>query len=102
VIACGQVKQHGGGVLELASIAVKQPYRGRGAARAIIERLLLANPRPLLLMCRSSLGSMYEQFGFRPLAYDAMPRYFQRVSKLAGVAEALARSSEQLLVMKLE
>jgi hypothetical protein len=53
-------------------------------------------------MCRSRLGGLYEKFGFRALAREEMPPYFQRISKLAGLAGALMRSGDGLLVMKLE
>ena len=102
VIGIGQIKPHGTDILELASIAVFPEYRGTGVARAIIEHLLQDGPRPLYLMCESTLGLFYEKFGFRPLSYDEMPRYFQRISKLVGLASTLARRSESLLVMKLQ
>jgi amino-acid N-acetyltransferase len=102
IIACGQIKPHGEGIQELASIAVRPEYRGQGFARMVIEALLTASPRPLYLMCRSSMGSLYEKFGFRALDDDGMPRYFQRIKKLAGLADALMRTGESLLVMKLE
>lgn len=102
VIGCGQVKPHADGSRELASIAVQRAYRGRGVARAIIERLLADSPRPLYLMCRSSLGGLYERFGFHPVAPGEMPTYFRRISRLAGLAGLLAREGETLLVMKLE
>lgn len=102
MIGCGQIKPHGTGILELASIAVYPEYRGRGVARAVIEHLLADSPRPLYLMCQSSLGSLYEKFGFRALSHDEMPRYFQRISKLAGIVTTLARRDERLLVMKLQ
>jgi N-acetylglutamate synthase-like GNAT family acetyltransferase len=104
VIGCGQLKPHGKEVLELASIAVSSEYRNRGIARAIIERLLADSPRPLYLMCRSRLEPLYEKFGFRAIAYKEMPRYFQRISKLAGWVETVARSGEGegLSVMKLQ
>jgi len=102
VIACGQIKPHGDEVYELASIAVKPEYRGQGLARKVIEALLGESPRPLYLMCRSSMGTLYEKFGFRSLSYEWMPRYFQRISKLAGLADALMQSGDGLLVMKLE
>ena len=102
MIGCGQLKPHGTEILELASIAVNPEYRGNGVARAIIEHLLKDSPRPIYLMCESSLGSLYEKFGFRGIPYEEMPRYFQRISKLAGLAATLARREERLLVMKLK
>jgi N-acetylglutamate synthase-like GNAT family acetyltransferase len=102
VIACGQIKPHGEEIQELASIAVQPEYQGRGLARMVIESLLANSSRPLYLMCRSSMGPLYEKFGFRALDYAMMPRYFQRMTKLAGLAEVLIRSGDSLLVMKLE
>ncbi|HLF73082.1 MAG TPA: GNAT family N-acetyltransferase [Anaerolineales bacterium] len=104
VIGCGQLKPHGKEVLELASIAVKPAHRKQGVARAIIERLLADSPRPLYLMCRSRLEPLYEKFGFRAIPYEEMPRYFQRISRLAGWVEMVARSGEEegLSIMKLQ
>ena len=102
VIAMGQIKPHGKEVLELASIAVVPEYQGQGLARAIIEHLLKNSPRPLYLTCISSLGPLYEKFGFKAVDYAEMPRYFQRISKLAGLVFLLANQGEHLLVMKLQ
>jgi N-acetylglutamate synthase-like GNAT family acetyltransferase len=102
MLGCGQLKPHGQEILELGSIAVYPEYQGKGIARAIIEHLLRDSPRPLYLMCESSLGSLYEKFGFRPISYEEMPRYFQRISKLAGLATTLAQREERLLIMKLQ
>ncbi|HEX5807588.1 MAG TPA: GNAT family N-acetyltransferase [Anaerolineales bacterium] len=102
MIGCGQLKPHGHDLLELASIAVYPEQRGKGIARAIIEHLLKNSPRPLYLMCESSLGPLYEKFGFRAISYEEMPRYFQRISKLAGLATTLARREVRLLIMKLQ
>ena len=102
MIGCGQLKPHGKDVLELASLAVYPEHQGKGVARAIIEYLLKDSPRPLYLMCQSSLGTLYEKFGFRGISYDEMPRYFRRISKLAGLVTTLARREERLLVMKLQ
>jgi len=101
-VGIGQIKPHGADILELASIAVYPEYRGKGVARAIIEHLLKDSPRPVYLMCESSLGALYEKFGFRAISYEEMPRYFQRISRLAGLATTLARREERLLVMKLQ
>jgi len=102
VIGIGQLKPHGREILELASIAVHPEYRSQGIARAIIEYLLKDSPRPLYLMCESSNGPLYEKFGFHAIQYDEMPRYFQRISKLAGLVTTLAQREERLLIMKLQ
>jgi len=99
VIGCGQLKPHRDGSLELASLAVMKAQRGRGVARALIEHLIDQHDGILYLMCRSGLGPLYEKFGFYSLEYDEMPRYFQRVSKLVGVLNAVRKSNETLLVM---
>jgi N-acetylglutamate synthase-like GNAT family acetyltransferase len=102
MIGCGQLKPHRSGILELASLAVYPEHRGKGVARSLIQYLLKDSPRPLYLMCESALGPFYEKFGFRGLSYEEMPRYFQKISKLAGLVTALARREERLLVMKLQ
>ena len=104
IIATGQIKPHGANaaIHELASIAVAPEYRGQGLARAIIEHLLKESPRPLYLTCVSSLEPLYQKFGFYSISYDEMPRYFQRISKLAGLVFLLASRDEKLLVMKLQ
>ena len=102
MIGCGQLKPHGPDVIELASLAVYPEYQGKGVARSIMEYLLKGSQRPLYLMCESGLGSLYKKFGFRPIPYEEMPRYFQRISKLAGLVTTLAQREERLLIMKLQ
>ena len=102
MIGIGQLKPHGEDILELASIAVYPEYQGQGVGRMIIEYLLERSPRPLYLMCESSNGPLYEKFGFRKINYEEMPRYFQRLSKLASLMFVFASGNEHLLVMKLQ
>lgn len=102
MIGIGQLKPHGEDILELASIAVYPEYRGQGVGRAIIEHLVKVGTRPLYLTCISSLEPLYEKFGFRTIAPMEMPRYFQRISKLANVFFTFANQEESLLVMKLQ
>jgi N-acetylglutamate synthase-like GNAT family acetyltransferase len=99
---CGQLKPHGPGVVELASIAVEPDYQHRGLARAIIENLLSGAPRPLYLTCRSGLESFYSGWGFRSLGVDEMPAYYRRLVRWAATFFALTRREETLLVMRLE
>lgn len=102
VIGCGQIKPHGADILELASIGVMPDYRGQGIARKIIEMLLEQNPHPLYLMCVEHNGAMYEKFGFRPIEYDEMPKYFRRIKNLFNAAKLVHKVDEGLLIMKLE
>ena len=102
VVGTGQLKPHGAGVLELSSIAVRPERRGEGIARAVIEYLLKDSPRPLYLTCVSTMGPLYEKFGFVGLPHEQMPRYFQRLSKIANVMMGFSRPGEHLLVMKLQ
>lgn len=99
IIGCGQIKPHRDGSQELASLVVAPSWRGKGVARALIERLITSHAGVLYLMCQSSLGPLYQKFGFYTLHEDQMPRYFRRVSKLVGLAEVLLQRGETLLVM---
>lgn len=100
IVGTGQIKTHGDQSRELASLAVIPEYQGRGLARRIIELLLSENREALFLTCRSSLGPLYEKFGFRAIDEREMTPYFRRLSKVAATFMFLARSGETLLVMK--
>lgn len=102
VIGCGQIKPHGGGILELASIAVHPDHQGRGIARAMIDKLLAGSPRPLYLTCLSVNEGLYQKFGFHTLSYEAMPRYFQKLARFFQMADVIRRSGYELRVMMLE
>jgi N-acetylglutamate synthase-like GNAT family acetyltransferase len=100
VIGCAQVKPHRDGSRELASIVVHPDWGGQGIARALIEHLLAAYPGDLYLMCRSELGLFYEKFGFHIVQPAEMPKYFRRISRLAGVLDRLRSEGVSLLVMQ--
>jgi N-acetylglutamate synthase-like GNAT family acetyltransferase len=102
LVGCGQVKRHGDGSLELASIAVQPEWRKQGVARAIILHLLETHPRPLYLTCRGRLETFYEQFGFKEVgASPNLPPYFRRLKRLAKVFMRLRFTDERMLIMKL-
>ena len=103
LLACGQIKKHSDGSLELASIAVRENVRGRGIARKIIETLLLQeSKRPLFLMCRARLGPMYQKFGFEAAVNNEMPPYFRHISQVERILNRTANAKDRLLVMKLD
>jgi amino-acid N-acetyltransferase len=100
VVGIGQIKQHRDGSHELASIVTAAEYQRRGIARRIIEHLLAGHTGDLYLICLSTLGPFYEQFGFRAVEDNEMPPYFRRLKALAKAFALLPGSSTRLLVMK--
>jgi N-acetylglutamate synthase-like GNAT family acetyltransferase len=103
LLGCGQIKQHTDGSWEIASIAVQEQARGLGVARAVIETLLVLEPqRPLHLMCRSHLKSLYKKFGFHPIELKEMPSYFQRISFFERIFNSKSHPDNRLMVMRLE
>ncbi len=100
VIGTGQIKAHGDGSRELASVAVIPPYRRHGIASAIVRELLARNTGTLYLFCRLPLETFYEPFGFRRIGRDEMPPYFRRMDGIATLFWKLARRQVQVIVMK--
>jgi N-acetylglutamate synthase-like GNAT family acetyltransferase len=100
IIGCGQIKIHGDGSRELASIAVIEAWRNRGVASKIIRRLMEDESGRLFLTCRMGLGSFYQRFDFRQAPPADLPAYFRRLSRLVGLLRALhLMPSEGLLIM---
>jgi N-acetylglutamate synthase-like GNAT family acetyltransferase len=102
MVGCGQIKPHGDGSRELASIAVAPAWREQGVARSIIEHLMAGEPGPLYLTCRASLGRFYARFGFQAIEQAQMPPYFRRVSRLVNAFKSIRLVGEDLLVMRWE
>jgi amino-acid N-acetyltransferase len=100
IVGSAQIKTHGDGSRELASLAVVPRWQGQGLARRLIEHLLAQNSGTLYLTCRSSLGELYAKFGFRAIGENEMTPYFRRLSKIARVLRPFMRRSDMLLVMR--
>jgi N-acetylglutamate synthase-like GNAT family acetyltransferase len=99
---CGQLKPHYDGTIELASIAVVPSARNQGLGSSLVQRLVSAASRPLYLICRQQLGDYYKKFGFLVVADDQLPKYFKRLSRIAGLVHDLHFFEEVLIVMVLE
>ncbi|HUV26655.1 MAG: GNAT family N-acetyltransferase [Anaerolineales bacterium] len=100
VIGCCQVKPHGDGSDELASLVVHPDWRGQGVARALIEYFSATYEGDLYLMCRSNLGPLYEKGGYETVLPQDLPRYFQRIVRMLGLFERVRSSGERVLIMK--
>jgi len=101
VIGCIQLKPVPGDLVELASLVVRNDFRGQGIARKLIEHILADSPRPLFLTCRSGLKNFYEKFGFVTMSAKEAPRYYRRLQRLVRVFTKMTHRNETLLVMKL-
>lgn len=106
VAGTGQIKAHGDGSRELASIATRPAYRSRGIAQAMIRRLIAqhtaATRDPLYLTCVSSMGPFYEPFGFRVIPLGEMPPYFRRIKRFVNLLHRFSGGEVTLLVMRRE
>jgi len=90
-VGCGQLKPHGDGSVELASIAVVERFRGQGAARLVIDHLIAARKQPLHLMCLPKMVPFYEQFGFRTASHREMPSGLRRIHRIAHTVGSVTR-----------
>ena len=100
MLGCGQIKPHGDGTYELASIAVWPRYQGQGVGRTIILHLLEDAPAPLYLTCRGQLRPYYEKFGFQSLTYAQMPPYFRRLWRIASTVTKLFPHAGSMQIMR--
>ena len=100
VIGVGQVKPHGDGTRELASIAVVPEWQGQGVGSAIIRGLLAREASTLYLMCAAKTAPYYERFGFRRIDRPDMPPYFRWIDRIAGFFAPLSFGRLQLAVMR--
>ena len=90
----------------IGMVLTRSDYRRRGLARKLLasclERADQMGIETTKLDATDQGQPLYEKFGFREISYEEMPRYFQRISKLVGLAATLAHREERLLVMKLQ
>lgn len=100
IVGVGQIKPHGDGSRELASIAVIPERQGRGVGSEIVRALLANSTGPLYLTTREALESYYVRFGFRRIDRAEMPRYFRRLLPVINLFLALTRHGVRIIVMK--
>lgn len=85
IVATGQIKLHGDGSRELASIATIPARQKQGIASAIVRHRLATAVPPLYLMCAAHNETFYVPHGFRRIGPDEMPPYFRRYHRLMNV-----------------
>jgi N-acetylglutamate synthase-like GNAT family acetyltransferase len=108
VVGAGQIKEHGDGTCELASIAVVPERQGAGIGSAIVEALITRHEArhggDLYLYCAPRNESYYPRFGFRRLPSEEIPGAFRgmvRLSRVVGpVLTVLTHEPVSMVVMK--
>ena len=85
IIGVGQVKPHGDGSRELASIAVVPEWQRQGIGGMLIKALLARETGTLHLTCLAGMEDYYRRFGFRRIARGEMTPYFRRLDRVAHV-----------------
>ena len=87
VVACAQVRVHGSGTRELASVVVLPDRRARGIGRTLVEAAIAGEPvRPLYLYCESRTVAFWERFAFRTIDGEAIPRDMRAMYRAGRIA----------------
>jgi amino-acid N-acetyltransferase len=103
IVGIGQVKRHGDGTRELASIAVVPEWREQGIGGMVVRALLDREAGTVHLMCLPEMEGYYARFGFRRLLPAELPPYFRRLARVARVIERITGGrAARLSVMRRE
>lgn len=101
IVGCIQLKLHGDGSRELASLVVAERWRGRGIAGALIANVKARADGMLWLMCASQLAPFYERFDFVRVRDRAkIPTYFSRIHRLVRLLSVFTGGRERLAIMR--
>lgn len=99
IVGVGQLKPLRGGIIELASIAVRPAYQGQGIARQIITHLLAQTTLPVWLMCATRLTAFYQQFGFAVADnLPKMPTYYRRIMRITAIVGYFSEANLTIMV----
>lgn len=91
VVGIGQLRPHGDGIVELASLAVVEDARGSGIGTLLVNALVDKADRPLFLMCESSKVGYYQRFDFVELIDPKThPRSLRKWYRFATVIQRIA------------
>ncbi len=103
VVGVGQVRRHGDGSRELASLAVVPERMGRGVGSALVDALMARESGRVFLFCQNSLEGYYARFGFIAVGRPELPpklRLWHRMGNLmASVASRFEHHPFHIVAM---
>jgi N-acetylglutamate synthase-like GNAT family acetyltransferase len=103
IVGVGQLKAHGDGSREIASLAVLEGYRRRGIGSMLVRALLGRTDRPIYVICPAHLEAYYGRFGFRRAAARNLTPYFLAVACaacLVGLMRRLSGRRRDVLILR--
>lgn len=96
IMGIGQLRPHGDGTVELASLVVAPAARGQGVGSRLVNALIAKADRPLYLMCGSDKVPYYQRFGFVQLQQRReMPRSLRPMHRLATLLTPIVALFQQ-------
>jgi len=103
VVGVGQIKPHGDGSEELASLAIVPERQSAGIGSVLMWTLMARAPGTLYLRCASHNEGYYRRFGFRALSLAEMPPSHRRIFRVANgmmrIANLFTKDPERLFIM---
>lgn len=104
VVACAQLRPHGDGSAELASLAVSPALQGMGIGRSLVRTLIQTGPPEVYLMCDAKMCGYYRPFGFRRVGAGDLPREMRALFRvglvMAWLMGKVTRRPAQVLAMQ--
>lgn len=71
IVACGRLRHHGDGALELASVAAEPGRQGAGLGSAVVKALLAGVAGPVFALALAP--GFFARHGFREVAKESLP-----------------------------
>ena len=103
VVGCVQVRVHGRGTREVASVVVAPSHRAAGLGTRLVEAVLAREAGALYLFTQTATVAYFERFGFRPVGSEPVPadlRSAQRMTRLVvPFASLVARRRVRIELM---
>jgi len=90
VVGVGQVRPHGDGSRELASLAVVRDHRGAGIGTQLTWALLARETPPTYLFCQAPTAAFYARFGFQGIERGDLPPVLAQMHRLANLIAAVS------------